>query len=399
MSGDDDFISFDDVDVDDVGSMDEGSEDTESSDTENDTSTNEIETKSDEESSEESDDSETNETETNETEEKTDTTDSDTSEKIELSDSLKAKGLSLDEEGNLGLKYKFDGKEEFIKLEELKTNESGLVKIEQVLSETAKEKQDVKFEKSQFARETAVFNGNVTKFVDSVNKGDATGTIEALASLTNDNPLALRKQFFSLMEKQSRAYFAMSDEERKEFDKDQEIQYHRDQDKLRTEQNEVTSEARALEKSLVDFQLKYKLDDRELVELHDLVADKLGDDITVEALETQHISSMTQDKASGLLEQVDPSLKNSEYVKDVADFIKQNPGISDEEVVESIKNALDESSAEDTSKDDSKDQGKSQEAIKKKMAKNDKGKTTQQDAMDDSELDDVVDFDEVQHSF
>ena len=94
-----------------------------------------------------------------------------------------------------------------------------------------------------------------------------------------------------------------------------------------------------LTNQITGLQRKYDISDEELVKMHDELKDK--SELSLEALEKTMISNVSQGKASTLLDQVDPSLKEKEgYVEQVSSFMQQNPDLKDEEVLESIKDAI-----------------------------------------------------------
>lgn len=376
MAGEDEVLSFDDVDLEDSS---EASEEV-----------------NEEQSSEEAAPSEETklELETKDEEVKEEVKEEIKIEKIEISDSLKEKGISQDEEGNLGLTYKTDGEDKFIKLEDLKSHEAGQTKWDQKISEASEIKKEVEYSKSNFEREKAVFQGNATKFVDAVNKSDSDGAINALAALANTDALSLRSHFVELMEGQARAYWKMSDEERITFDKDEQIKYYKQNQEMQNEQSIANAEYNEVQRTVTDFQLKYKMDDRTLVAVHDEII-KSGKEISLEALETQHLVNVSQGKALSILEKIDPTLKDSGYVDQVGDFIRQNPDISDEEVIESINLALDQLKQEDMKEADSKKQVNSKTPLQKKMSKNSKGSTGEESTINTDDLDDIIEFDDV----
>lgn len=292
-------------------------------------------------------------------------------------------------------KHVIDGKEVEVTQQELLNDFSGRKSWNGKFSELGEEKKAYNIEKQQYTQEKDQLVGQVNAFADAVEKSDAIGALESLANLANVPPVELRKHFISLMEDQAKAYVKLSPEEQKALDNQVEVKYANDRSQHLESQLASQNETANLTNQIQNLQTKYGIDDAKLIELHDELKDK-SDNLSIEALEESMSLHTSQGKASDILSKVDPSLSaNKGYIQSVSDFMKQNPDLSEEEVLESIKDALVESKPEakkaKTSSNSEKIQNRiSKNANKKKVAKE------QVEVLND-DLDDIVDFDEINH--
>ncbi len=381
----DDFISFEEVSLEENESEKDNSDKVTDKETEvkEDDKSEESETKED---TGKGDDKESKETEVKET----------SSEKKEIKLVSFSKG---DDKFELPvdavIKHKVDGKEVEFTVQALLNDKAGQEHWDKKNSELSAREKEVNFDKSMYMKEKEAFVGKMNHFVDSVNKQDAAGAINALARITGENALDLRTHFVTLMETQAKNYWKLSDEDRKKVDTDLEIKYYKDRDKQRDDQATVDQEFEAAEKKFTAFQIENKLDDGSMVALADQVTGK-SIELSIEALETQHKSNVVQGKASEMLGKIDPSLKDDEdYVTQVADFIIKNPDLSDLQLGLSIKEAVESLNSSDTKTKTGKKANSSDE-LKDRINKNNSTPSAKDTNLSE-DLDDVADFDEISY--
>lgn len=364
-----DFTDFSDVDISDNNSSEE-KETLEESTKENDKETSEKEVEDKESTSEE----------------KTLELDKDKSESEEIKMiNAKMGDKILEISPDAVFKHVVDGKEIEVTAQELLNDFSGQKSWNHKFSELGEDKKSFNTEKGVFESQRDDLMTKVNSFVDSVQKEDPVRALESLANLAGTNPVELREYFIDLMRDQAIKYVQLTPEQQKELDMGVKTKYHEDRNvhleetlKAQTEQNELTGQINTM-------QQKYSISDEKLVEIHDELKDK--SELSLEALDTAMLQHVNQGKASTLLDQVDPSLKeNKGYIEQVVDFITRNPDLSDAEVADSIKEAI-------TSVDTEEKTSSASKKLQDKINKNKASDNNQE--LKESDEDDVVDFDDV----
>lgn len=302
--------------------------------------------------------------------------------------SAKVDGKDQELDPNMTFKSKVDGKEIEVSLQELLNDHSGRKSWNQKFSELGEDKKSFNTEKGQFNSEKQQLISQVDTFVDAVNRSDATASLESLAVLANTNPIELRTHFISLMQEQARAYFQLSESEQKTLDNNAQNKYNEDRTRYLENQISEQQDHAELTSQISSLQRQYGISEEKLVQLHDELQDKSN--LSIEALEEVMSNSSFQDKASNLLNQVDPSLANNNgYITEISAFIKQNPDLSEDDLVDSIKEALKESTADTEVKEEKSASSKLQSKINKNKPKKKVSKSY------DDGLDDVVDFGDI----
>lgn len=368
-----DFTDFNDVDISDISSEEGGEESTPQESVSED---GEQDTKSTDDGTDEKEKLELDETKEESKETKM------------LSATFEDKSIEINPETKF--KHVVDGKEVEVTAQELLNDFSGQKSWNQKFSELGEEKKTFTNEKNVFESQKNELVGNVNSFVDAVQKDDPVRALESLATLAGSNPVELREYFIDMMRDQAIKYVQLSPEQQKELDMQVKSKYHEDRSAHLEETINSQNAHVELTNQITGLQRKYDISDEELVKMHDELKDK--SELSLEALEKTMISNVSQGKASTLLDQVDPSLKEKEgYVEQVSSFMQQNPDLKDEEVLESIKDAIKVTTKPEV-KTSSKESASTQ--LKNKLGKTSKESTNSQQSEDD-DLDDVVDFDEV----
>lgn len=294
------------------------------------------------------------------------------------------------------ISIKVDGKMQEFTLQELANDKSGEVAYDKKFSELGTDKKDLQVERSAFNQESDELMSKVTNFVKAVESQDAAKSLEALGTLAGADPIMLREQFLTLMRENSRAYEKLTPEQQKDLDNQYKMKYLEDRDQNREVQVAQSQEHARMTSEVIQFQRKMDIDDATLVSLKDELEAK-STPLSFEALEERHTSNISQDKASKLLVQVDPSLNdNDDYVAEVKDFIQKNPDLSDEDLVDCIKTAIESTQSKDS---ETKMAKSSSKTLQKKIAKNNPNLTSKTESFKSDDEDDIIDFDDVSHSF
>ena len=300
---------------------------------------------------------------------------------LKILDGDKATEIKMDAKVSM----KIDGKDVEMTMQEVINAASGNQAVDKRFSELSVDKNQFQVERSAFNVERDDLVGKIGQFSDAVKNNDAVGAITALAVLSGSNPVELRTNFKNLLLEQAKAYVEMTPEKQQAFDKEQEIEYHRQESDSLRSQNEAHNSSQELETSLLRFQAKNGVNDAALVALYDEAEAKSVELNSAEDFERFHSEQLIQTRSSTLLSSVDPSLSDDkEALSVVSDFINKNPDMSDEDVKDIIKKTLDdddEPSAEEKSLNSK---------IKDKQKKNLKGKQS-----DNSETPIVDDDDEM----
>ncbi len=287
---------------------------------------------------------------------------------------------------------KVDGKDVEMTMQEVVNAASGNQAVDKRFSELSTEKSLFKGEQASFNVERDDLVNKISSFSDAVQKNDAVGAINALALLSGSNPVELRHNFKNLLLEQAKAYIEMSPEQQVLFDNQQEVEYHRQESESLRSQNESQQSNVELENSLLRFQAKHGVNDAALVVLYDEAEAKSVELNNAEDFERFHSGQLTQTRSSELLSSVDPSLSsNEEALSIVSDYITKNPGISDEDVVDIIKQTLDDENSETSDKENSLSN-----KIQKKQKKNLKGKQSDNNSqVPEDDDDEMLTFDDL----
>lgn len=305
---------------------------------------------------------------------------------------------SVELDPNTKFKHMVDGKEQEITLQEMLNREAGERTIAQRMGDLSTEKQNFKVEQSNFNAEKEELVGKVNSFVEAVNNQDGLQAIESLANLTGHNSIELRQHFKDLVVKDVKAYLEMTPEEQREFDIKQETAYYKQLSEVQNQNVEQQQTSMDLQNSILRFQAKHGIKDADLVALYDEAEAKSFEMQSAEDLERFYNEKLTQDRSSKLLSDVDPSLsEDTTNLETVKEFITKNPDLSDEEVVQAIKEVIGE--VEDTTETKPKiKENSTSDKIKKKQAKNSKAKkiTEQEFEVDDDE-DELLTFDDLDY--
>lgn len=300
---------------------------------------------------------------------------------------------SIDIPADAVLKHTVDGEEVEVTVQELLNNFSGKEAWDKKFTELGQDKREFSIEKNNYEVEKNDLVGKVNHFVESVSKQDVKGALEGLGKITGANPIDLRRDFLQLMSNEARAYFQLEPEAQKELDMKLENDYYKDREEHSRQEASADQSFSEVENDVLKLQVKHGISNERLVQLQDELQDK-SIDLSLEALEQQYLNNAALDKASSLLEQVDPALKNeSSYIDQVQSFMLQNPDLSEADVVDSIKEAFGTVNKQAPDKE-VKSASKS---IKSRIAKNSPHAKNQEDVIDTDDLDDVVDFDDVSY--
>ena len=297
-------------------------------------------------------------------------------------------------------KHKVDGKEVELSIKDMLNRESGEQTIEQRMSKIGQEKSEFIAQQDSFIAERDSLVTKVDDFVLAIEDNDSLGAIESLAKIANVNPIDLRTHFIDIVKGDVAKYLQMSEEEQKTLDKDLEVDYYKQRDEHRNQVEEQTAqtqqESNDVQQKVIGLQTKYGISDDNLLKLLSTLQGNSEEEISIEALENLHLSESSQGKASSLIDQIDPTYsKNEQYVKDVVEFRKANPDLSDSDVVESIKAAVEADKAKSDTKA-TKGKATATQTLKNRIDKNNRGTSTKTaDETNEDYLEDVVDFDEI----
>ena len=286
---------------------------------------------------------------------------------------------------------KIDGKDVEMTMQEVINAASGNEAVDKRFSELSTDKSQFQAERSTFNVERDDLVNKISSFSDAVNKSDAVGAITALAVLSGSNPVELRNNFKNLLLEEAKAYIAMEPDQQKAFDKEQEIEYHRQESDSLRSQNEAQQSSQDLENSLLRFQAKNGVNDAALVALFDEAEAKSVELNSAEDFERFHSEQLTHTRSSTLLSSVDPSLSDDkEALSVVSDFINKNPDMSDEDVKDIIKKTLGNDDGEPSAEEKSLNN-----KIKNKQKKNRKGKQSDNSETPNVDDDEMLSFDEL----
>lgn len=376
-----DFTSFEEADNSIGQSSDKGSEDDEEASFEEKSDKKESKSDKDESGDDEEDDEKPIETK-KEVSKKEDE-EAKESKKITLQDGKNKVEIKPDSKVTIQV----DGKPVEMTIQEAINKASGNVAVEKRFSELAVEKNKFKSEKGQYDSEKTELISKVSNFTKAVQNEDGLGAISALSELTGHNPVELRAHFKELVINDVKKYLAMSPEQQKEFDIQQERDYYKQDKEMREQQVKARDSVSDLEKNILQFQAKYGLDNAALVALYDEAEEKSVDIQSAKDLESYHSMKLTQQKSSSLISQVDPSLSdNTEALRIVSDFMTKNPELDDDAVKEAIKNAI------GTEEPAPKQKKSISDKIQNKQVKNSKGKIKESVAFEDDDEDELLTF-------
>jgi hypothetical protein len=287
-------------------------------------------------------------------------------------------------DGSEDFVVKVDGEEEKVSLQDLKNSYSGKKAVDRRFS-------DLNVEKTQFNAEKDEVIGKITKFAQAANAGNTIEAIQHLADLAGQDALELQKNLRSQAIEIAKKYVEMSPEQQNLFDIQQENNYYKEREAMNNQQLEVRDQQDNLESRISDMQRKHNISDKELVEVYDDLAKSSDAEIKVADIESHYFSRQSQSKASDLLNQVDPNSVTENNVKDVSDFILQNPNVSEAEVLDIIKEAFPAQAVQES-------EGKSPANIIKKRVKasNPNASVSEEEIYeDDGENDAITSFDDV----
>ena len=392
MSGENDAIDFGDIDLSDLSAADL-SEDSESSSSEDQENESEEQSAGEEENDEISagDDSSIPGPGKAEKEKEKESPSKEKLEKGEKAPKFiqaEVGGKKIDLDPNAELSIKIDGKSEKVKLQDIVNGHSGKIAYDRKFQELGEDKRKYNLEKLEFEQEQTELLQRAKTFASRAKAGDAMGALEILAELAGADPLQTVKEVKSQMLKLAENYAKMSEDQRKSVDLEDTVRYYQKKSEIASEVTESRKVQQENEAKLQTFQKNHNVSDAQLIEMYDNLRQAKNGEVSVADIEDFHLGKQSSDRASKLLTSISPDLSFEGNVKIVANFIRQNPGVSEKHLAGMIKEEI-------GFKDPAPNPKKSsaQKIVSDRARKNAPNAKYAEEASDDD--DDIVSFDQI----
>ena len=233
---------------------------------------------------------------------------------------------------------KIDGEDVDVPIAELRNNYSGKTAWDKKFTELGKEKQG-------FMEEKGLVERYISEFAELAQQGDKTKSLEYLAQLSGQDPLAFRRDLRNQMFEEFRKFKDMNESEVKAYELSEENDFLRRQQESLEQRSSAQQSQQELRSKVDDLRETYGVTQEALLQQYDAISqervrDGKDPEPTIEDLENALVGNQAAEGAEYLLGKVDSELVNPEHVSAVKELVLRNPDWTEQDFIDVITEGL-----------------------------------------------------------
>lgn len=303
---------------------------------------------------------------------------------VEIPEELVAEGITKNEEGELGLKYKADGEEKFISLKDIKAHEAGKVAWDRKFTELDQERKS-------FESDLQQVNTYINDFGQKMREGDVVGAFEYFGEFANIPSYVIKENLIAALQPEIDRRQGLTQAELQNELLQEQNKYLQNQNESESKRRQTEQSNLELQKTVATLRETQGISEGEWDSAVSYLSEHPNIDnnaITPEFVADYVTNYRGYQKAESIIEGLDvPATESDAFIDELQQIIVRNPEFSDDDLISLVKRAI---------------QPKEQEALgkqiidrKQKSAPNKKVKTKKQEAqpvIEDSGADDWDDI-------
>lgn len=242
-------------------------------------------------------------------------------------------------------KHTVDGEEKDVSLQDLLNNYSGKVGWDKKFQELSDNKKIYKEEVSSHKSEVEKINGYINTFRDKMKNGDSLGALEYFASFSGMKPYEFREALIQSIAPEIERLSGMNEDQYRAEQLAAENEYLQKQQESAQKQMEQEQANKELLNEIASVREAHNIEEEEFKAAYEELlqdpnfADKLTPDLVGQYVNECRAFS----KSDELLSSISPKLsENEEVLESVQKMVLENPDFADEDYLEIIKGAYEE---------------------------------------------------------
>ena len=246
---------------------------------------------------------------------------------------------------NTMFKHTVDGKDEDVTLQDLLNNYSGKVGWDKKFQELSDDKKLYKEEITRHEDEVGKINGYINTFRDKMKNGDSLGALEYFASFSGMKPYEFREALVQSMAPEIERLAGLNEDQYRSEQLAAENEYLQKQQESAQKQMEQEQANKDLLNEIASVREAHNIPEEEFrAAYEDLLEDPNFSKELSPDLVGQYVNECRAfSKSDELLSSISPKLsENEEVLESVQKMVLENPDFADEDYLEIIKGAYEE---------------------------------------------------------